>query len=406
MDEHASLLEAFDGLNERKRRDPDSLSKLEKARWRMMRCQIEEALFQQTRDPAKDTREFLRVPISMKVRYQHEGMACERYLTVLGEGGLFISALDPAPKGVILALEGLPAGRPAGRPTGTGESFRVKGEVVWSNVKGPENQHGMGIKFIDLSQAQKELIHTLVDDTVRQGLLERRRYARIDTRLEIKLEHGLRAINLQTHDLSLGGMFVACDLPVQVDSTLRFELRVPGGLPAVKGTAKAKHLAEKISQGQRKGVGVSFENLGVENKGIIRNYMAKRVTGEIRHAADEPRKHARLMRRIKLRFQAVNGFGTTDARDISGGGVFMQSRQPPPLESRVELGLIDPATLKTLDLAGKVVRVIRSNPQNPHAVPGVGLAFDEISQLKQEQLDEFLRNLVNLETTVYSPKKR
>ncbi len=398
MDEHASLLEAFDGLNERKRQDPDSLTKLEKARWRMMRCQIEEALFQQTRDPAKDTREFLRVPISMKVRYEYNNQASERFLTVLGEGGLFVSAPDPAPKGSLLTFESL--------PIGTGESFRVKGEVVWSNVKGPVDNHGMGIKFIDLSQKQKELIYTLVDDTVRQGLLERRHYARIDTRLEVNLEHGLRTIKLQTHDLSLGGMFAACDLPVQVGSTLRFDLRVPGGLPAVKGIAKAVHLAEKISQGQRKGVGVSFEELGVENKGIIRNYMVKRVTGEIRHAADEPRKHARLMRRIKLRFQAATGFGTTDARDISGGGLFMQSRQQPPLGSQVELGLIDPATLKTLELTGKVVRVIQANPHNPHSVPGVGLAFDEISQLKQELLDEFLRNLVNLETTIFSAKKR
>jgi Tfp pilus assembly protein PilZ len=245
-----------------------------------------------------------------------------------------------------------------------------------------------------------------VDDTVRQGLLERRRYARIDTRLDANLEHGLRNVKLQTHDLSLGGIFVACDLPVEIGSVLRFELRVPGGLPAVKGTAKAVHLAEKISQGQRKGVGVSFDKLGVENKGIIRNYMVKRVTGEIRHAADEPRKHARLMRRIKLRFQGETGFGTTDARDISGGGVFMQSRQPPPLGSVVELGLIDPATLKTLELTGKVVRVIQANPEFPHAVPGVGLTFEGIGKLKQEQLDEFLRNLVNLETTVYSAKKR
>lgn len=398
MDEHATLLETFDGLNERKRRDPDSLSKLEKARWRMMRCQIEEALFQQPRDPAKDSREFLRVPISMRVRYEANGKFNERYLTVLGEGGLFVATSDPVPLGTVLMLEGLPIGK--------GEFFQVKGEVVWSNVKGPEDKHGMGIKFVDLSEDQKQLIYTLVDDTIRQGLLERRRYARIDTRLEINLEHGLRTVNLQTHDLSLGGMFVACDLPVAVGTVVRFELRVPGGLPAVKGIAKAVHLAEKISQGQRKGVGVEFTDLNVENKGIIRNYMVKRVTGEIRHAADEPRKHARLMRRIKLRFQAASGFGTTDARDISGGGVFMQSRQPPALGSKVELGLIDPATLKTLDLVGKVVRVIQVNPKYPHAVPGVGLAFEGISQLKQEHLDEFLRNLVNLETTVYSRKKR
>jgi uncharacterized protein (TIGR02266 family) len=334
----------------------------------------------------------------MKARYEHNKMAYEHFLTILGEGGLFVSTPTPAPRGTILTLEGLLIGKC--------ESFRVKGEVVWSNRKGPQDKHGMGIKFIDLSQEQKESIYTLVDDTVRQGLLERRRHARIDTRLEIDLEHGLTTIELQTHDLSLGGMFVACNLPVQVGSALRFDLRVPGGLPAVKEIAKTVHLAEKISQGQRKGVGFSLDKLSTENKGIIRNYMVKRVTGEIRHAADEPRKHARLMRRIKLRFQAASGFGTTDARDISGGGLFLQSRKPPPLGSQVKVGLIDPATLRTFELTGKVVRVIQVNPQNPQSVPGVGLAFDEIGQLKQEHLDEFLRNLVNLETTDYSTKKR
>jgi type IV pilus assembly protein PilZ len=390
-DSFDGLLQAFESLNERKRLDQHGLSKTEKARWRMMRCQIEEALFQQIRDPATDTREFLRVPISLKACYGQGGKRRESYLTILGEGGLFIADSDPEPLGSRLQIEGYPIGR--------GAPFRVLGEVVWSQGQGPEKSRGMGIKFVDLDDNERRLVYALVDDRVRQGLLERRRFARIDTRLEVTLSHASSRVSALTHDLCIGGMFTTCDLPAPVGARLAYKLSVPGGLPTDEGTAEVVHRAEKTSQGMGQGIGLAFVKPSLENEHVIRNYIRRRVLGDIRHPNDEPRRHARLIRRTKVRFQAENGFGTTDARDISCGGVFLQSRMPPPLGSRIEMSLVDPYTLKTLELSGRVVRVIQPDPHYTSVVPGVGVAADQDDKASMDLLSEILANLAEMETS-------
>jgi uncharacterized protein (TIGR02266 family) len=283
-------------------------------------------------------------------------------------------------------------------------SFRVKGEVVWTKLD--PDLCGMGVRFFDLSEHQKQMIYTLVDDTVRMILLERRIYARIDTRLEVSVEFGLRTLKLQTHDLSLGGMFIACYKPVRVGDRVAVELKVPGEYPMVKGATQVIHISKKPSPLEQAGFGLEFSDFGFDELHSIRRYMSRRVCGEIRHAADEPRKHARLKRRIKLRFQAVNSFGTTDARDISGGGLFMQSREPPPKDSRIEMTVIHPETLQTLTLAGEVVRVVGENPGQPDLVPGVGVRFDEMGEVKRKLFMEFLNDLVMMESREGTGRKR
>ncbi|HUU02324.1 MAG TPA: PilZ domain-containing protein [Myxococcota bacterium] len=391
-DSFDGLLQAFESLNERKRLDQHNLSKTEKARWRMMRCQIEEALFQQIRDPATDTREFLRVPISLKVCYDAGGKKRKSYLTVLGEGGLFIADSDPEPLGSRLQIEGYPVGR--------GAPFRVLGEVVWSKGQGSEQSRGigMGIKFVELGDNERRLVNALVDDRVRQGLLERRRFARIDTRLEVSLSYASSRISALTHDLCIGGMFVTCDLPAPVGTRLAYKLSVPGGLPTDEGMAEVVHRTEKTAQGVGQGIGLAFILASLENEHVIRSYLRRRVAGEIRHPNDEPRRHARLIRRTKVRFQAENGFGTTDARDIGCGGIFLQSRMPPCVGSRIEMSLVDPYTLKTLEMSGRVVRVIQPDPRNPSIVPGVGVAADSGDAASMDLLREILTNLAEMET--------
>lgn len=387
MDDNAGLIEAFEALNERKRRAPASLSKLELARWRTMRCQIEEALFQHPRDPAADSRAFLRVPRALRVRYQAAGVWCERFSSVLGEGGLFIDTDDPCQGGDRLALEIVPVGR--------GPAFRVTAEVAWARTGGPPDKRGMGMRFVDLTPLQLQTIHALVDDTVRQGLLERRRCPRIDTRLAVRVDVGLHTLQQRTHDLCQGGLFVSCREPAQPGEQVGVELQLPGAFPGIKAVCRVIHVSTKRSQHEQGGFGLQLVDFDPEQQALIHSYMCRRVCGEIRHPDDEPRRHARLKRRIKVRFQCSHGFGTTDARDIGGGGLFLQSRDPPPVDSRIDVTLIHPETLQTLSLAGRVVRVVQIDPTVAGQVPGVGVAFDDPGDLKGERFRAFLRELVH-----------
>jgi len=214
----------------------------------------------------------------------------------------------------------------------------------------------------------------------------------------VALTHASSSISALTHDLCIGGMFVTCDLPAPVGARLGYKLSVPGGLPTDEGTAEVVHRTEKTAQGAGQGIGLAFIQPGLENEHVIRSYMRRRVAGEIRHPNDEPRRHARLIRRTKVRFQAENGFGTSDARDIGCGGIFLQSRMPPSLGSRIEMSLVDPYTLKTLEMSGKVVRVIQPDPRNPSSVPGVGVAADPRDTASMDLLREILTNLAEMET--------
>jgi uncharacterized protein (TIGR02266 family) len=391
MESYSSLLEAFEALNERKRRDPQSLSEEEKGRWMEMRREIEGVLFQATPDPATDTRQFLRVPVSLAVRYWTRDELKDRYIQVLGEGGLFVSTVDPLPVGSDLDLEVELAQK--------GTSFKVKGQVVWVNNGDDPQKRGMGIKFSHLSYEQKRYVYGLVDDTLRQHLLERRRFARVDARLKVKFVFAEGFFELRTEDLSLGGMFIATDHLVPVGEKVRLVLQVPGEQPPVKAVAEVVRVVEESTPGLPAGLGVRFLELTKEGLACIQRFLGKQVSGEIEPAGLERRRFPRVERLVKLRFNARESLQTSYARDISTGGVFIHTHDPLPQGSEVEVTLIHPVSLQKLELIGRVVRVVEADPQRPAQVPGVGVAFEEVSEDKRKLLRAFLKDFALLESS-------
>ena len=197
----SSLLEAFNTLNRRKRADPGSLTQEERERWKQYRREFEKVLFNRAPDAAADTREFLRVPVCLSARYWTRNEPKDRYIPVLGEGGLFVSTVDPLPVGSLLDLEI--------ELTSKGVHVPVKGEVVWVNQGDDPARHGMGIKFVEMTYEQKQAIYSLVDDTLRQHLLERRRFARLDARLDVQFIYAEGFFELNLGDTEVLTMFLA-----------------------------------------------------------------------------------------------------------------------------------------------------------------------------------------------------
>ncbi|MBW1807129.1 MAG: PilZ domain-containing protein [Deltaproteobacteria bacterium] len=385
-DSFEGLLKAFESLNQRKRNNPDCLSASEKARWRVMRCQIEEALFQIPRDPARDTREFLRVPVTIKVRYRVAGRLTKRCLTVLGEGGLFISSRDFLPIGSQLQIEVIPAGESA--------HFEVRGQIVWTCKMGNPDECGMGIKFVKLTDPIKRHIHALLDATLRKDLIERRKFSRVDAGLGVHVFAPERPVDLRTSDIGIGGMLMSWAYPAPARDRLQFELHLPGNQPPVNGLAEVARLVEKPWGRSSGSLGVRFTDLSRQGHDAIQAYLGRQAAGQLPARGSERRVFARIKRRIKLRFIASNSFGTTDTRDISGSGVFLQTRQPPSWGSLVEIALSQPGSGETLSLPGRVVRVVHTDPQKPDRVPGVGVAFEDMSEMRLSILRAFLRDFV------------
>jgi uncharacterized protein (TIGR02266 family) len=397
MESYSSLLEAFEALNERKRKDPKSLSDKEKAQWMEMRREIEEVLFQAKPDPATDTRQFLRVPVALAVRYWTRDELKDRYIHVLGEGGLFVSTVDPLPVGSEMDLEVELAQK--------GTSFKVKGQVVWVNEGEDHSKRGMGIKFSNLTYDQKRYVYGLVDDTLRQHLLERRRFARVDARLKVKFVFAEGFFELRTEDLSLGGLFIATDHLVPVGEKVRLVLQVPGVQPPVKAVAEVVRVVEDATPGQPAGLGVRFLELTKEGLSTIQQFLGAQVSGEVEPIGLERRRYPRVERLVKLSFNAKDYPRTSYARDISTGGVFIHTHDPLPQGTEVEVTLIHPVTTKKLVLSGRIVRVVEANPERPAQVPGVGVAFEEVSEEKRKTLREFLKDFALLESSKALPEE-
>jgi len=250
------------------------------------------------------------------------------------------------------------------------------------------------VRFVDASPEQKKVLWQLVDEAVRRCLLERRLLARIDTKLNVELECGGRTLKLQTQDLSVGGMFLATNEKFRKGDKHRFELKIPGGFPAIKGVAEVVHSTARPSKAAKGGIGVRFLDLQPSDKNVIENFITRRVLGETKPTKEDPRKYARLKHRFQLRMQSDGGVGSLDVQDISGGGAFLQSRDPPKLGSKVEISFLQPATKRTISVSGDVVRVVNSDADDLYSIPGVALEFQNLSTEDERSLRLFLKELM------------
>ena len=189
---------------------------------------------------------------------------------------------------------------------------------------------------------------------------------------------------LEVHRMGFGG------IPIQ---------RVEEDQAPIQAVGEVVRVVEESSPGLPAGLGVRFVNLEDQGLQTIREFLSARVAGEHTPSELERRRHPRVERLIKLSFQTGDVTGTTLARDISTGGVFVQTHEPPAVGTKIKINLVHPVDQVELELIGKVVRVVEVDLSKPHRVPGVGVAFDEeLSDDKLKLLKQFMRDFALLES--------
>ena len=96
-----------------------------------------------------------RVPANIRVNYSTVDEFLSDFTTNINEGGLFIQTKTVLEIGTSVQLKfSLPHAK---------RLIEVEGEVMWSTPSGgPEDTSGIGIRFQDLSEEDKEMINKLV----------------------------------------------------------------------------------------------------------------------------------------------------------------------------------------------------------------------------------------------------
>ncbi|MBN2496493.1 MAG: PilZ domain-containing protein [Deltaproteobacteria bacterium] len=392
---YSSLVEAFEALEERRLRWPGGLDERERESWRQMRSRIEEVLFQQASPSGADRRRHLRAPVRMQARYWSQDELTDRYISTLSEGGLFISTVEPLPLGTRIELEIM--------LTRDDYSLRVQGEVVSVVRADPHAERcGMGVKFIDLDYEQKLVIYQLVRDVVRQSLLERRRHSRLGCMLPAQLVFDDGYIDLVTYDLSPSGIFVPSDVLFDEGQEIQLRLDVPmaGEVQALRLDARVARVVSEPEPGLMAGIGLGFVEPDPIAAQRIRDYMVACALAEIAppYRAEEMlgrRSHPRLQRRIPIRYR-FDDMPTipTYSRDISCGGVFIQTHDAPPSGEPIEVQIHHPMDPEQIALVGRVIRVVKPDPEAPHLLPGAGVKFGDLSPAEIEKLRQFIRQFV------------
>lgn len=106
----------------------------------------------------EEKRASIRVPIDIWVEESREGELYYQRTANISEGGLFFEKTVPHPKGTVVNLKfTLP---------NQSEPIQVKGEIV--NLPNDADGLGMGIKFLDLTEKQRQAILEYINSQLKK----------------------------------------------------------------------------------------------------------------------------------------------------------------------------------------------------------------------------------------------
>jgi uncharacterized protein (TIGR02266 family) len=107
--------------------------------------------------------------------------------------------------------------------------------------------------------------------------------------------------------------------------------------------------------------------------------------------------------RIKFRSQSLQQFIERYGVDVSRGGIFIRTREPLPVGTRLKLDfqLVDTAPLFQGD--GTVVWIREHDPARAGVTPGMGVRFDRLSPESQTTLDTILEEKIRLQQSGVAP---
>lgn len=108
-------------------------------------------------------------------------------------------------------------------------------------------------------------------------------------------------------------------------------------------------------------------------------------------APGQQRACERVQVQLQVRFRTARDFVLEHATNVSRGGIFIRSDDPPPMDSAVEVQILLPDGGAPAITAGVVVH--RQLPA-PGKVAGVGIQFADASDGFRERIDRYLGSLL------------
>ncbi len=192
------------------------------------------------------------------------------------------------------------------------------------------------------------------------------------------------AVQTTSRELSALGISVRSLSPPHVGARVSMALYLPNaGIPEV---AIGRVSAARAGAPAESGFWADFIVVDPQARMRISHLLSDQDQRERQH-----RMYQRYVVRLQVRFRSATEFVQEHALNLSRGGIFIRTEDPPAVDTLVEVELQLPDDGPPVSSAGLVVH---RQPPGLSKVAGVGVQFVDASDAFRERIDAYMESLL------------
>lgn len=218
------------------------------------------------------------------------------------------------------------------------------------------------------------------------------------------------AVQTTTRELARDGVFIRCLEPPPLGTAVMLKLYLPGAREPAQVSGVVRELA---GRGMEPGFWAHFVEAGPRERKLIEETIARRERAsqatpigavalepeDLDDPDEDPRRaFRRYQTRFAVRFSTVQDFVLEYAANISAGGLFVHTAEPPPLKTVVSVEMQLPGSEAPVPAKGIVVhRVTADEAAQRGTLPGMGVQFVEASDGFRDRIDAAIEHILRSE---------
>jgi type IV pilus assembly protein PilZ len=221
----------------------------------------------------------------------------------------------------------------------------------------------------------------------------------VKARIKLRFKTAESFIDEYSHNISQGGLFIRTSKPCNLREKVEIVLIIPEDESEiiVLGEVVSIVPAEQARDEFPAGMGIQILELKEEDQKKIENFISSKLKRE--PDPESMRAHARVEKRLRVRFESREALSEEYAHNISQGGIFIATSKPQPVGESITIVLIHPETGQELLLHGDVARVVPpEDAARLNSQPGMGIKFRDLVPPVMAQIDAFIRSEINKAT--------
>lgn len=106
----------------------------------------------------------------------------------------------------------------------------------------------------------------------------------------------------------------------------------------------------------------------------------------------ERRRSRRVPVQIQIQYRTADGFFQDYIRNLSLGGIFIQTEEPLPTKTRLQVEFCLPDMSDPITAEGVVVHAFRGRPSKESSLNGMGIRFAELNPSSKKRLEFYLQS--------------